>query len=368
MSSVVDRLFLETTVEFAERGLFTCAPNPRVGCLLVRDGQVLGRGAHLWRGEAHAEINALRDADTEVKGATAYVSLEPCSIHGETPPCADALIDAGITRVVAPMVDPNPRVNGDGFDRLKNAGVQVDVNDLPEAKELNRGWIKRMQTGRPWVRIKIAHSFDGRTAMSSGESQWITGALARADGQYWRARSCAVITGAGTVRTDDPRLDVREQNYAANGRLRQPLRVVVDSAGKLARDAAILRGDGNVLIACGKHGAAHHPDAEVYRQYGEVVDIGALLDHLGELKCNEVLVEAGPTLAGAFIAENLWDELILYLAPKLMGMDARPLVNLQLSNMADVVEGRIVNSKMFGEDRRFIVRRQCRETTKEDEK
>ena len=357
MVSAADRLYLETTVELAERGLFTCTPNPRVGCVLVRDGEVLGRGWHLWHGQAHAEANALTDAGGKVEGATAYVSLEPCSIHGKTPPCADALIEAGIERVVAPMADPDPRVDGNGFDRLRKAGVRVDVEQLPAADELNRGWLKRLATGRPWVRIKMAVSLDGRTAMADGESQWITGSAARADVQYWRARSCAIITGAGTVRADDPRLTVRDEAYKVDGRFRQPLRVVVDSRGTLARDAAILKGDGDVLVACGKGGADRRPDAQVHRQPGDSVDLAVLLDHLGERKCNEVMVEAGATLAGAFVSDDLWDELVLYVAPKLLGSDARPLARLELGSMAQAVEGRIASSKMIGDDLRLVIRR-----------
>ena len=216
MSRNADRLFLRAAVSLAERGLYTCAPNPRVGCLIVRDGRTLGRGWHVRTGEAHAEVHALADAGPDVAGATAYVSLEPCSFHGRTPPCTDALVEAGIRRVVAAMTDPHPRIAGAGFERLRGAGIAVDVIDLPEARELNLGWVTRLATGRPWVRIKTAVSLDGRTAMASGESQWITGPAARADVQHWRARSCAVITGAGTVRIDNPRLTVRDERFAVD--------------------------------------------------------------------------------------------------------------------------------------------------------
>ena len=363
MISAADRLYLRAAVELAQRGLYTCTPNPRVGCLLVRDGAVLGRGWHMWRGQAHAEANALAAARAQTPesarpadNATAYVSLEPCSIHGETPPCADALIAAGIRRVVAPMADPNPRVNGRGFARLRDAGVQVDTEEISEARELNPGWLKRMRTGRPWVRLKSAMSLDGRTAMASGESRWITGEAARADVQYWRARSCAIVTGAGTVRDDDPRLTVRDIRFSAAGKIRQPLRVIVSSRGEIPEDAAILQGEGTALIACGKRGPARHPHAEMHRQEGERVDLARLLDNLGSLECNEVMVEAGPDLTGAFLAQGLWDEWVLYVAPKFLGSDARPLAELRLARMAQAVAGRIARSEMIGGDLRLVVR------------
>ncbi len=365
MISAADRLYLRAAVELAERGLYTCTPNPRVGCLLVRDGTVLGRGWHMWRGKAHAEANALAAARAQAPesgrpadNATAYVSLEPCSIHGQTPPCADALIAAGIQRVVAPMADPNPRVNGRGFARLREAGVQVDTEEMSEARELNPGWLKRMRSGRPWVRLKSAMSMDGRTAMASGESRWITGEAARVDVQYWRARSCAIVTGAGTVRDDDPRLTVRDTRFSADGKMRQPLRVIVSSRGDIPRDAEVLKGgEGTALIACGKRGPARHPHAQVHRQEGEQVDLARLLDHLGARECNEVMVEAGPDLTGAFLAQGLWDEWVLYLAPKFLGSGARPLAELRLTRMAQAVAGRIARSGMIGEDLRLVIRR-----------
>ena len=356
MSHTVDRLFLRAAVTLAERGLYTCAPNPRVGCLIVRDGRTLGRGWHARTGEPHAEVHALADAGSDVAGATAYVSLEPCSFYGRTPPCTEALVQAGIRRVVAAMTDPHPRIAGAGFQRLRQAGITVDVIDLPEARELNRGWIARLEHGRPWVRVKTAVSLDGRTAMASGESRWITGAAARADVQHWRARSCAVITGAGTVRLDNPRLTVREERFAAGGRLRQPLRVVVSGTGALPPHAALLTDGGKTLLACGRNGQPP-PGAEVWRQDGSQVDLAALLAHLAESQCNEVLVEAGPTLAGAFLEAGLWDELIVYAAPRLLGSDARPLAHLPLARMADAVTGRITDTTTLGEDVRLTIRR-----------
>lgn len=364
MISAADRLYLRAAVELAERGLYTCTPNPRVGCLLVRDGVVIGRGWHMWRGQAHAEANALAAASAQTPGsdrpadnATAYVSLEPCSIHGATPPCADALIAAGIRRVVAPLADPNPRVNGRGFARLRDAGVQVDVEESSEAREPNPGWLKRMRTGQPWVRLKSAMSLDGRTAMPSGESRWITGEAARADVQYWRARSCAIVTGAGTVRDDNPRLTVRDTRFSDDGRFRQPLRVIVSARGAIPGDATVLQDEGASLLACGKRGPDRHAHAQVHRQEGERVDLSRLLDHLAECGCNEVMVEAGPTLTGAFLARGLWDEWVLYLAPKFLGSDARPLAELQLTRMAQAVAGRIARSEMIGGDLRLVIRK-----------
>ena len=356
MSRNADRLFLRAAVALAERGLYTCAPNPRVGCLIVRDGRTLGRGWHVRTGEAHAEVRALADAGPDVAGATAYVSLEPCSFHGRTPPCTDALVEAGIRRVVAAMADPHPRIAGAGFEQLRQAGIAVDVIDLPEARELNLGWTTRLASGRPWVRIKTAVSLDGRTAMASGESQWITGPAARADVQHWRARSCAVISGAGTVRIDNPRLTVRDERFAADGRLRQPLRVVVTGTGALPPDATVLADGSGSLLACGRD-ADPVSGPEVWRDDTPQVRLPVLLAHLGERQCNEVLVEAGPTLAGAFLESDLWDELIVYVAARLLGSDARPLARLGLARMAEAVTGRIHDVTTLGEDVRLTIRR-----------
>ena len=355
MPSPADLAFLHAAIELGERGLFTTTPNPRVGALLVRDGETLGRGWHVRSGEAHAEARALADAGGDAAGATAYVSLEPCCFHGRTPPCADALIAAGVRRVVAAMTDPHPKVRGQGFERLRHAGVAVEAVELPEAVALNVGWIKRLRVGRPWVRLKAAISLDGRTAMASGESKWITGQAARADVQHWRARSCAVITGAGTVRADDPRLTVRDPRFAVDGRIRQPLRVVVSGRGEVPAGAAALAG-GDALLATGRH-AAEREGVALHRQPGERVDLGRLLDHLGERGCNEVLVEAGPTLIGAFIEADLWDELILYVAPRLLGSAARPLAALALPTLSEAATGRIVHVARFGEDLRLTIRR-----------
>jgi diaminohydroxyphosphoribosylaminopyrimidine deaminase / 5-amino-6-(5-phosphoribosylamino)uracil reductase len=348
-----DLMYLRATVELAERGLFTCTPNPRVGCLIVRDGRVLGRGAHLWTGQGHAEVNALADARGDAAGSTVYVSLEPCAHHGRTPPCADALIAANVRRVVAAMRDPYSRVSGQGFARLREAGIVTEVRELPEALELNAGYRSRIRNGRPFVRVKVAVSLDGRTAMASGESRWITGPEARADVQYWRARSCAVITGSGTVLADDPSLTVRDQRFALGGSLRQPLRVVVDTGLRVPADAALLKTTGPILLAHGRAAEPRLPAVEHLACGDEQVDLAALVDALAVRGCNEVLVEAGPRLVGSFLAQGLWDELLVYVAPKLLGSDARPLAHLPLFAMTDAVAATIRDCVQVGDDLRL---------------
>jgi diaminohydroxyphosphoribosylaminopyrimidine deaminase / 5-amino-6-(5-phosphoribosylamino)uracil reductase len=358
-----DLMFLRAAVDLAKQGIFSCTPNPRVGCLIVRDGVVLGRGAHLRTGDGHAEINALADAGGDAAGATVYVSLEPCAHTGRTPPCADALIAANVRRVVAAMRDPDPRVSGQGFQRLKAAGIRYHLRPLPEAEELNAGYSKRIRDGRPLVRIKIAQSLDGRTAMASGESRWITSPAARADGQYWRARSCAVITGSGTVLTDDPQLTVRDARYAMDGRIRQPLRVVADTGLRVPADAALLAAEGPVLFAHGEHAERQLPHVEHLVCGDDQIDLTVLLGALAERGCNEVLVEAGPRLVGAFLAQGLWDELLVYIAPKLLGSDARPMAMLPLIAMDQAVEATIRDCITVGGDLRVrLIPRQTSES------
>jgi diaminohydroxyphosphoribosylaminopyrimidine deaminase/5-amino-6-(5-phosphoribosylamino)uracil reductase len=348
-----DLLYLRAAVELAERGLFTCTPNPRVGCLVVRDGKVLGRGAHLWTGQAHAEVNALADARGDAAGATVYVSLEPCAHHGRTPPCADALIAANVRRVVCAMRDPYSRVAGQGFARLRDAGIVTELRELVEARELNAGYSKRIRQGRPFVRLKVATSLDGRTAMASGESRWITGPEARADVQYWRARSCAVVTGSGTVLADDPSLNVRDARFALDGVLRQPLRVVVDTRLQTPADAALFRTPGPVLLVHGRGTTPRLPDVEHLECGDGSVDLPALLDALGARGCNEILVEAGPRLIGSLLAAELWDELLVYVAPKFLGSDARPLAHLPIGTMAEAVAATIRDCVPVGDDLRL---------------
>ena len=352
-----DLMYLAAAVELAEGGLFSCTPNPRVGCIIVRDGRVLGRGWHTRAGEAHAEVNAMSDAlgrgFADLSGATVYVSLEPCAFHGRTPPCSEGLIRARVKRVVAAMTDPHPKVAGQGFAQLRTAGIEVDLIELPEAGLLNAGYSKRMIAGRPLVRLKVAISLDGRTAMATGESQWITGAAARADVQYWRARSCAVVTGIGTVLADDPGLNVRDEAYAVDGRIRQPLRVVADARLRTPSAAALLEAEGEVMLVHGE-GARPHLEGVEHVALGKTrVDLDLLLEKLAERGCNEVLVEAGATLLGSFIEARLWDELIVYMAPKFMGSDARPFAQLPLTAMKEAVHARMSDIKQVGDDLRI---------------
>ncbi len=360
MGAEADRLFLEASVELAGRGLCSTTPNPRVGCLIVKDGAILGRGWHVRAGEGHAEVNALADAaagaGTEAaRGATAYVSLEPCAVHGRTPPCTEALLGAGIRRVVAAMTDPHPDVQGKGLATLREAGVATEVMALESARRLNAGYVSRITRGRPLVRLKVAASLDGRTAMASGESRWVTGEAARADVQAWRARSCAIITGVGTVLADDPALTVRDPGFAVDGRIRQPLRVILDSRLRLPAGAGIFAEPGSCLVAHTEGRPGHRkagflklPDAGDAR-----VDLAALLAELAGRGCNEVLVEAGPTLVGAFLKAGLWDEMLLYLAPKFLGSDGRPLAELPLTRMVDALAVEVAECHRIGDDVRL---------------
>jgi diaminohydroxyphosphoribosylaminopyrimidine deaminase/5-amino-6-(5-phosphoribosylamino)uracil reductase len=355
-------------VQLADRGRYTTDPNPRVGCVIVRAGEVVGEGWHRKAGEPHAERLALAAAGEAARGATAYVTLEPCSHHGRTPPCADALIDAGVARVVAAMQDPNPLVAGDGLARLRAAGIAVEVGLLETAaRALNPGFLRRMASGRPYVRCKLAMSLDGRTAMASGESQWITSAEARRDVQRLRARSSAIVTGVDTVLADDPSLNVRLEPAQLPGvesadYLRQPLRVVLDSRLRTPPNARLLSLPGRSLVCCttptaARRAALEQAGAEVLALGGgERLDLGAVLDALGQLGVNEVLVEAGPNLAGAFIAAGLVDELILYVAPHLMGDAARGLCHLPgLERMAERIGWQYHEVRRVGADLRITL-------------
>lgn len=325
-----DYAFMARALQLAERGLFTTTPNPRVGCVIVRDGVVVGEGWHERAGGPHAEVHALRIAGERARGATAYVTLEPCSHHGRTPPCVEALIQAGVARTVAAMQDPNPRVAGSGLAELRAAGVESEAGLLEgEARELNVGFVSRMTRGRPWVRMKIAASLDGKTALRNGTSQWITGPDARRDGHRWRARACAVLTGFGTVRDDDPSLTVREVETP-----RQPLRIVVDSRLETSLEAKLLAG-GNALVFAGiddraRIAALRARGVEVVVLPNAVhkVDLDAMLKELGRRELNEVHVEAGFKLNGSLLEAGGVDELVLYLAPCLLGDAARGLFDL----------------------------------------
>ena len=359
MATAEDFYFMAEALRLAEHGLRSATPNPRVGCVLVRGGQIVGSGWHERAGEAHAEVHALRTAGAAARGATAYVTLEPCSHHGRTPPCADALIGAGVSRVVAAMADPNPLVSHQGLERLAAAGIATESGVLAEAAlELNRGFVSRMTRQRPWVRVKLAASLDGRTALANGQSQWITGPEARADVQRWRARSCAILTGSGTVLADNPRLTVRDFRVT-----RQPLRVVVDSQLCTPSDAAIIQG-GLVLLAHtqsdperGKALAAQGAQLWQAEERGSV-PLAGLLQELARRGINEVLVEAGPGLCGALLAAGLVDELLLYQAPMVLGSEGRGLFDgLALNQLADASRWQRREVCAVGSDTRFIFRK-----------
>lgn len=345
-------------LQLAARGLNTTRPNPRVGCVIVRDGEVIGEGWHERAGAPHAETLALRAAGAGARGASCYVTLEPCCHHGRTPPCIGALLEAGVGRVVAAMTDPNPRVGGEGLRQLQAAGVAVGTGLLAgEAEALNEGFCQRMRKGRPWVRAKVGMSLDGRVAMADGESRWITGEAARADVQRWRARSCAVITGVNTVMADDPALTVRTQPYLAElpG---QPLRVVFDSAVRTPRSARVLSGPGAALVITAVSDRCLDR-AELVCCPGADgrIDLHAAMLELGRRELNEVLVEAGPTLTGALLQADLVDELICYVAPRLMGDAALPLARLPgLNRLADAIRLDAADVRQIGQDWRVIMR------------
>jgi diaminohydroxyphosphoribosylaminopyrimidine deaminase/5-amino-6-(5-phosphoribosylamino)uracil reductase len=321
--TAADETLMRRALELAARGLFTTTPNPRVGCVLVRDGEIIGEGFHEVAGGPHAEAAALADAQArgrDPRGATAYVTLEPCNHHGRTPPCSRALADARVARVVAAMADPHALAAG-GAATLRAAGIDVAVGLLEaEARELNLGWIANVTRGRPWVRLKAAVSLDGRTALANGASRWITGDAARADGHAWRARACAVLTGIGTVRDDDPELTVR-----AIATTRQPRRVVVDRHAETPPTAKVLGGAGAMIVTAGARNAAWPATTEVLALPDGAgrVDLAALMAALAHAGCNEVHVEAGARLNGALIAAGLVDEFLVYVAPSLLGDPAR---------------------------------------------
>jgi len=325
-----DRAHMARAIELAARGLYTTDPNPRVGCLLARDGRVVGEGWHERPGGAHAEAAALAAAGEAARGATAYVTLEPCNHHGRTPPCSQGLVAAGVARVVYALPDPNPVAVG-GHARLAAAGIEVQAGLMAaEAAQLNPGYLRRLQGGLPWVRVKLAASLDGRTALANGESRWITSKAARTDAQYGRARSSVVLTGIGTILADDPALNVRVPESD-----RQPLRVVLDSRLRTPSDARVINREGQVLVIATQEDAARRQSLQ--RQGVEIAiveaeqgrpDLQAVLRLLAARGANEVWVEAGATLAGAFVRQGLFDELVLYLAPTVLGPDARPLLDL----------------------------------------
>ena len=353
-----DRLAMARALELAARGLATTHPNPRVGCVIAVDGKIIGEGWHERAGEAHAEVMALAAAGTAAAGSTVYVTLEPCSHFGRTPPCADALIKARVARVVFAIDDPNPRVAGAGALSLRETGIEVQSGLMAgKAEEINVGFLSRMRRARPWVRIKLAMSLDGRTALANGASRWITGEAARADVQQWRARSSAILTGIGTVLADDPRLDVRLGSTE-----RQPLRVILDSRLRTPPQARILAKPGETLLFSvvdepARRSALERQGVKIEKLAHAPLDLGQMLSRLAELEINEVLVEAGPTLAGAFLQGGFADELLLYIAPLILGPQARALV--QLPELADLAQGRrftMIDTCAIGPDLRLQLR------------
>ncbi len=357
--TAADHAHMARALQLARLGLYTTSPNPRVGCVIVRDGLVVGEGWHVRAGEPHAEVHALRAAGEAARGATAYVTLEPCSHFGRTPPCADGLITVGVARVVAAMTDPNPQVAGSGLAKLQAAGIEVHAGLMEaEARELNIGFVSRMTRGRPWVRLKTAASLDGKTALNNGVSQWITGLAARQDGHRGRARACAILTGIGTVRDDDPQLTVRGIKVE-----RQPLRVVVDSRLETPLTAKVLAG-GNCLIFAATENAeritglkAAGAEIVVLPNAHGKVELPALLAELGRRGINELHVEAGFKLNGSLLREGCVDELLIYQAPILLGDKAQGMFDLpELIDLAGKRQLKIIERRLLGDDLRLIAR------------
>jgi len=359
MFSAADHEFMGQALALAGRGLYTTTPNPRVGCVIAGDGAVVGTGWHEKAGMPHAEVLALKGAGARSRGKTLYVNLEPCSHHGRTPPCVDAIIEAGVGRVVAAMQDPNPKVAGAGFAKLRAAGIAVEHGLMEEeARELNIGFVARMTRGRPWVRMKIAASLDGRTALANGESQWITGEPARADGHRWRARACAILTGFGTVRDDDPQLNVRGVDT-----LRQPLKIVVDSKFETAPSARLLK-ESKTLVAgavndAKKIASLKGAGAEIViiPNDGGKVELFKLMEELARRELNEIHVEAGTKLNGSLLQAGVVDELLVYLAPRVIGDSGRGMFSLpELTDLSQTTALKIREVERVGEDLRIVAR------------
>ena len=364
--SATDHAMMARALRLAERGAYTTKPNPMVGCVVAHGDEIVGEGWHQRKGGPHAEVFALQAAGERAKGATAYVTLEPCAHTGNTGPCADALVAAGVARVVGAMRDPFPQVDGAGFEKLKAAGIAVESGLMEtQARTLNRGFLSRIERGRPWLRVKLATSLDGRSALASGDSKWISGEPARVDVQRWRARSGAILTGAGTVLIDDPQLTVRlgdATEFVA------PLRVVLDPGLATVARGRIREGDAPTLYL---HAADAKPPRDFTAQHAVApvsegrFDLGAVLKLLAERGVNEVQVEAGATLAGAFLSAGLVDELLLYVAPVLLGDRARPLFDgLLIDAMADRLHMRIVETRRIGEDVRVLLQPDPSKATK----
>lgn len=359
-----DQTFMARAIQLARKGQYTTHPNPRVGCVIVKNDQIIAEGFHQRAGLAHAEINSINAATESLTGSTAYVTLEPCSHTGKTPPCADALIKSGIDRVVIAMQDPSPQVAGNGIKKLKDAKIDVEVGILEaEAQALNPGFNKRMQQGLPWIRLKMAMSMDGRTAMASGESQWITGAAARADVQRLRASADAILTGIGTALSDDPSLNVRltADELKIEGEVQQPLRVVLDSKLQISRKAKMISLAGDTLIyTCAddlqklKRLESAGARFTLFKSTSGQLSLPQVIEDLAKQQINEVHVEAGATLCGALLKQQLVDELIVYMAPSIMGSNARGLFDLPgLDQMQDKINLDIQDIRAVGNDWRI---------------
>ncbi|MBH2033053.1 MAG: bifunctional diaminohydroxyphosphoribosylaminopyrimidine deaminase/5-amino-6-(5-phosphoribosylamino)uracil reductase RibD [Pseudomonadales bacterium] len=357
--TILDAHYMARALELARKGHYTTHPNPRVGCVIVSDGQIVGEGWHVRTGEPHAEVHALRAAGDKARGATAYVTLEPCSHHGRTPPCADALVNAGVARVVAAMQDPNPSVAGRGMQRLAQAGISIESGVLEgEARKLNQGFLKRMEHGLPFVRVKLAMSLDGRTAMESGESQWITGPAARSAVQRLRAEASVVLTGADTVLADNARLTVRadelglDAEQTAQVMSRLPLRVLIDGRLRVPLDAPFFKAGPALVATCMaiEEQYANGPECLIVAGSDGQVDLRKLLVELAARGVNDVLVEAGPRLAGAFAQQGLVDEFQIFIAGKFLGSSARPLLDWPLAQMKDAPELKITEIRAVGDD------------------
>ena len=359
MFSSDDHAYMSQALQLAERGLYSTSPNPRVGCVIVRDGKIVGSGWHVHTGQPHAEINALNVAGEAAQGATVYLTLEPCSHYGRTQPCAEALVRAKVANVVIAMQDPNPMVAGKGISLLKQSGINVLVGLMEEkAKDLNVGFVSRMTNSRPWIRMKIAASLDGKTALNNGVSQWITGEAARHDGHRFRARSCAVLTGIGTVLEDDPQLTVRFIETS-----RQPLPVIIDSRLEIPAIAKVLRGKGELIFTANdnkeKIAALKKIGARpiILPDKKGKVDLAKMIEMLADFEINEVLVEAGSKLNGALIRARLVDELVIYLAPHLIGNTATGMLQLpELTDLSEKYNLKTQDLRKVGEDIRIMTR------------
>lgn len=357
-----DEIYMARAMKLAQRGRFTTHPNPNVGCVIVNDGEIVGEGFHYRAGEPHAEVHALRMAGEKARGATAYVTLEPCSHHGRTPPCCEALIAAGVTRVVASMQDPNPQVAGRGLYRLQQEGIDVSHGlMMQDAEAINKGFLKRMRTGFPYIQLKLGASLDGRTAMANGESQWITSPQARRDVQRLRAQSHAILTSSETVLADDPAMTVRWDELNADTQalypqenLRQPLRIIIDSQNRVTPEHRIVQQPGETWIARTKDDTREWPEGVrtiMVPERNGYLDLVVLMMLLGKQQVNSIWVEAGPTLAGALLQAGLVDELIVYVAPKLLGHDARGLFVLPgLEKLADAPQLKFSEIRPVGPD------------------